>query len=233
MLRRPRTALPRRFANRLTQFFAPSTVRRAAHAACQPLEQRLLLSAWIDTVYSQTIAEGSSVNLAVHVHNTSDDGSPAPDLEIYADYGDGTGEVLGTAPDGGADLYFAHAYADDGAYTVRLTNSSAYVETDFNVEAVDVSPDMRLGGPNFASLNRTYTLELFHADPGADPLDHWNIDWGDNTSSTVPGDATTATHVYTQLCPDLTIRANAVEADTGLIGPTPPPPATRSTTESG
>jgi hypothetical protein len=59
MLQRTRPTLPHRVRNRLTQFFSPSTVHRAAQAACQPLEQRLLLSVSIDPIDSQTIAEGS------------------------------------------------------------------------------------------------------------------------------------------------------------------------------
>jgi hypothetical protein len=98
---------------------------------------------------------------------------------------------------------------------------------------VDISPDMRLGGQNFADVNRSYTLELFHDDPGDDPLDHWNIDWGDGTTSTAPGSATTATHVYTALADSRTIAASAVEKPIpASSGPTPPPPATPSITIS-
>ena len=85
-------------------------------------------------------------------------------------------------------------------------------------------PDIRLGGPNVAGKNKTYTLELFHDDPGADPLDHWNINWGDGNSSTIPGDAATANHVFTALAESRTISVSAVEADTGTIWPNPASP---------
>ncbi|EIC22966.1 PKD domain-containing protein [Thiorhodovibrio frisius] len=42
-----------------------------------------------------------------------------------------------------------------------------------------------------------YTLALAAADPGADALAFWEIDWGDGFVLTITGDQTQATHVYT------------------------------------
>jgi hypothetical protein len=167
--------------------------------------------------------------LDVHVTNTSDDpNNPAPDAQIYADYGNDDLEYLGAIPDGGGDLYLSHAWPDDGNFTVNVTAgdpSAPDAQTSFTVSVIDISPDIRLGGPNFANLNRNYSLELFHDDPGLDPLDHWNINWGDGSSTTAPGDAATATHVYTTLAASQTIQVSAVEADTGLVWPNPASPS--------
>jgi hypothetical protein len=106
-----------------------------------------------------------------------------------------------------------------------MVNSPIFstAQTSFDVQCVDISPDIRLGGPNVAAQNHAYTLELFHADVGDDPIDHWNIDWGDGVTESIPGDAA-ADHVYTQLSAARTIRVSAVEADTNLLWPNPASP---------
>lgn len=52
-----------------------------------------------------------------------------------------------------------------------------------------------------------YTLQL---NPGSKPIDHWTIDWGDGSGTTVvAGTATEATHLYADGNANYTITANA------------------------
>ena len=87
-----------------------------------------------------------------------------------------------------------------GDYQVSLSASdwegSGYGGS-LSVYAADVPPDLRLDGNDFALRNVNYTLNLFHYDPGNDPLTSWQINWGDTHSQTVSGDASSVTHRYT------------------------------------
>jgi chitodextrinase len=123
-------------------------------------------------------------------------GSVAPGGTVvsYAwDFGDGaTGEGVSVS----------HTYAQDGAYTVRLTVTDDQGLTDsevFTVTVANVAPV--LGAVSDGSLNAgaTYTVAGSFEDPGADA---WTatVTWGDGSAPeqvALSGRSFTLTHVYT------------------------------------
>ena len=81
--------------------------------------------------------------------------------------------------------------------TITATDSQGLVSSTTFTYAVDnVDPTLTISGDATVADGATYTLNLASSDPGQDTLTGWTIDWGDGDTSTVAGNATTATHVY-------------------------------------
>ena len=95
----------------------------------------------------------------------------------------------------GARLSFV---PDDGVYTLEFTASDedGATATDVAILTVsDVAPTLTVAAPPAAAEGSPYTVTLGAAG-GGEPLVSWTIDWGDGTRDVLPGDATSATHVY-------------------------------------
>ncbi|MFN4171157.1 MAG: Ig-like domain-containing protein, partial [Pseudorhodobacter sp.] len=64
------------------------------------------------------------------------------------------------------------------------------------VEVSNVAPTGTLTLPGILSAGLPVTVGFAATDPGEDTISGWRIDWGDGTVDMLPGDATTASHVY-------------------------------------
>ena len=97
------------------------------------------------------------------------------------------GRLTWTAADGPATVNFIVRVSDrEGATAVR----------SFNAHVVNVPPQVTATGNPSINAGETYVLTLRYSDPGADSVSKWLINWGDGSSSTVSGTASTANHVY-------------------------------------
>ncbi|HHX91968.1 MAG TPA: cadherin-like domain-containing protein [Paracoccus sp.] len=65
---------------------------------------------------------------------------------------------------------------------------------EVSVENVPPQGAAVLTGPAFAALETEITFSA--TDPGRDTISEWVIDWGDGTQALLPGDATSARHIY-------------------------------------
>ena len=93
-----------------------------------------------------------------------------------------------------------HIYADNGSYTVTAKVFDEYGASDtetFNVTVNNIAPYLAVSGAGTIPRDTTYTLNLSSSDPGADTINHWDIDWGDGNQQEVTGNPSTVTHVYT------------------------------------
>ena len=109
------------------------------------------------------------------------------------DWGDGTVETVNAQA---ASL--THTFADDGNRTVRVTaQDEDGIYTAQKVVAVsNQAPTLTVTGPDSVLEGDAFTLTLEADDPGSDTVGSWLIDWGDGSSVSLPGTATTADHVY-------------------------------------
>jgi hypothetical protein len=76
----------------------------------------------------------------------------------------------------------------------------------------NVAPSLSISGPSSAGMGSSYTLDLAASDPGVDTIAFWTINWGDGTTSTVDGSATSATKVF-DAAGTFTITATATDED--------------------
>lgn len=145
----------------------------------------------IDTFTGDTeVEEGSQASLKV----TASD--PDGDVLTYTwDFGDGSASVSGV------DLIsVSHTYADDGAYTVRLTVQDEHNEKTthtISLNAVNVPPDLIISGPEQVKVGEMYTLNLSATDPGSDTITGWVINWGDENIEDINGNPDFVHHTYT------------------------------------
>ena len=136
-----------------------------------------------------SIAEGGSATF-----DASGSIDPNGTIASYAwDFGDGST---------GSGVSIAHTFAQDGAYTVRVTVTDNDGLTDtatFNINVTNVAP--AIGSVPNGSLNvgATYSVNGSFTDPGADA---WTatVRWGDGSApERVPlsGRGFSLTHIYT------------------------------------
>jgi PKD repeat protein len=127
----------------------------------------------------------------------------------FIQWGDGS-----TTTVAGAATSATKTYADNGSYTITVTatdEDGSYTATRA-LTVNNVAPTLTIGGPSTRAEGATYTLTLASSDPGADTLSSWTIFWGDGTSSTVAGNATTASKIYADNG-SYTITATATDED--------------------
>lgn len=72
--------------------------------------------------------------------------------------------------------------------TIALTSDPHSLEVN------DVPPTMNLSGSTTGYQGKTYNLGLKASGPGANTIQHWNIDWGDGTAGEVGVDGVATNH---------------------------------------
>jgi VCBS repeat-containing protein len=151
----------------------------------------------------QTVNEGDTVAF---------DGSQSSDVDddsltyswLFSDGGTATGATP------------THVYGDEGVYTVTLTVDDGHggqSSSTLKVTVNDVPPTLTLGGDSSVNEGAVYTLALGASDPYGGPISSWQIQWGDGSSQTVPGNTNSVTHVYADGPNDFVISATATDAD--------------------
>lgn len=155
------------------------------------------------------IAEGATYSLQLIAT-----GSGSENIGSWeVDWGDGT--IKSYSP---GTTIVQHVYQDGAdSHTIRATASILTTKLPappaIEVQVIDVPPSVSVSGSEFAFEGSVYTLNLYHQDPGADPLIDWIIDWGDGFSTTWPGAASHATHIYSDGDSLRSIRATARNDD--------------------
>ena len=127
------------------------------------------------------------------------------------DWGDGT---IDTNTDRQASV--THTYLDgDESYEVVISASDddGSQTITHDVQVVNQPPEVAIGGEPAVNEGATYTLDLFSSDPGDDTIGSWTIDWGDGNVETIPGNPSSATHVFVEGNIDRTITARANDGD--------------------
>ncbi|RZL32534.1 MAG: tandem-95 repeat protein, partial [Rubrivivax sp.] len=166
----------------------------------------------IAAIAQQTLNEGQALSLTA---TATDIDGPGPitwsllNGPAGAAIGASSGLITWTATDGEATYAFT-IQANDGAG--GLSSAS------FNVLVHDVAPTLTASGNATAGAGQAYTLNLAASDPGQDTLTGWTINWGDGKSSSVAGNAASASHVYTAVG-SFTIKASASNEDGTFAAP--------------
>ncbi|MGN6545519.1 MAG: putative Ig domain-containing protein, partial [Aureliella sp.] len=94
-----------------------------------------------------------------------------------------------------------HRYSDGPAErnifaTARDAAGNVYLANGWQVAVADVAPELSISGAAEVEAGALYKLDLSAIDPGDDSLSGWTISWGDGAVDSLPGDATSAQHVY-------------------------------------
>ena len=144
------------------------------------------------------VSEGATVAV-------SGSGSTGSSLTYAWDLdGDGVFGEIGTAAKRGNErgmIVSFNANGLDGPSTrtvyLRVTDGGGVTNTaSATVQVNNAPPTLTLGGANTALALLPYTLTLNAADPGADTITGWVINWGDGVSQNVAGNPSSVTHTY-------------------------------------
>ncbi|HEX4792231.1 MAG TPA: fibronectin type III domain-containing protein, partial [Humisphaera sp.] len=128
--------------------------------------------------------------------------------------------------DGSADIQtlsgnpssVSHVYGR-GSTTYNITATAHQGSSTYSVSwsamASDVGPSLLVTRPASVVEGTLYTLNLAAAEPTGSitQLQHWTINWGDSTSSTVAATATTASHTYSGSPSSYTLSITATDQD--------------------
>ncbi len=147
----------------------------------------------IDAIADQTVADGSEFVLAATFNDPGEDNQT-----VTINWGDGSPtETQTLAPDAGGLIDAAHAYADDGIFTVTLTVTDEAGGTDtqtFTLTVENVTPVADAGADQNVTEGSSVTFNGSFSDPGTDTHTiSWDFGDGTTTSNTL-----TPTHVYQQ-----------------------------------
>jgi PKD repeat protein len=117
-----------------------------------------------------------------------------------------TGQFTWAAADGPVAADVTVRVQDDGLPMLAH-------ERTFSVAVTNVAPALTVSGAAATFEDLPYVLTLSaSADPGQDTRSAWQINWGDGTVDTLPGNATQATHVY-DVSGTYTIGVSATDED--------------------
>jgi hypothetical protein len=99
-------------------------------------------------------------------------------------------------------------------FTLRVTDQAGASGTRVVTLQVDnLPPQLTVSGASRVVVGQPYTLRLHYADPGADAVTTWIIDWGDGTSSSVAGTQSSASHVFVKPADSRLVTARAQDDD--------------------
>jgi hypothetical protein len=103
-------------------------------------------------------------------------------------------------PADGTTITFTPTSAGQYVFRHLATDLAGNVgSADVTVTVDDVPPTIDITGPTNGTATESLTITFQASDPGDEPIHGWHIAWGDGTTDDLPGDATQATHTYTQL----------------------------------
>jgi hypothetical protein len=89
--------------------------------------------------------------------------------------------------------------AQAGTYTISMrvttTDGAFYAYTTLVIDTAP--PTITLNTSSPANVGTPYSVSFSATFPGDEVTSGWSISWGDHTTTTLPSDATTATHTYT------------------------------------
>src|SRR5207244_211070 len=135
------------------------------------------------------------------------------------DWGDNTTSAGTVVEQNGAGtVSSSHVYAEEGLYYVVVTvtdnGNASSLPAKFSVSVTDAPPTLTISGPSTVDVNALYTLGL-SSTVSPDPVSGWTITWGDGSTSSVGGSASSASHTYT-VASKYTITATGTTDDGAL-----------------
>ena len=141
---------------------------------------------------------------------------------VMIDWGDGNTQTLSSLTLTNA-LTVSHLYGNGNAtgslYAIAVTSvSDQYTTytTSLPSESITVhnaAPLVTIAGDSVVNQGLPYTLTLSGTEDDADPIASWRIFWGDNTSLTLTGNPSNATHSYATGAINPTITATASNSE--------------------
>jgi hypothetical protein len=99
-------------------------------------------------------------------------------------------------------LGLTHAGTYPIGMQVFTTTGAFYAFTTLVIDATRPVIDVNTGAGGSANVGEPYTIGFSPTFPGDEQPTGFVVNWGDGTSTTLPSDATTATHVYTKVGTD-------------------------------
>jgi hypothetical protein len=149
------------------------------------------------TITVGTIAPATpSVNQAVTVPLTyGTTGSPI--TRVTVNWGDGT-----TSSVPGQPAVVTHTYSQPGTFGVQITGTDAFgdpANTGTSITVTSSRPTVTITPPSAPKANVAASFTIAAAVPAGSTASIASvaISWGDGTSTTVPGNITSASHTYT------------------------------------
>ena len=153
---------------------------------------------------------------------TVGEGDMAINTGIFSDPGGDTVTLsasIGTVTDNGDGTWSWSFDTTDGPddsqpVTITATDSDgAETLVTFDLLVNNVAPLLVISGDLEVAADTVYHLSLSSIDPGDDTISQWTIDWGDGTTSAVPGYLFEAEHVFEEGPNTYTITASAIDED--------------------
>ena len=124
--------------------------------------------------------------------------TPTIDWATIAGWGLNDGDV------GGKDYTIGLQVVDD---------LGATHETTTLVSIHNVAPTLSVTGAGVVDAGVPYTLNLSANDPGNDTITSWTINWGDGAIEIIPGNPSSATHIYSNAGFTYNILVSATDED--------------------
>jgi uncharacterized delta-60 repeat protein len=167
-----------------------------------------------------TVAEGATLKL--HGFTTADalPGRPLTlewDLDGDGIYGE-TGSTAQRGDEAGADPTLdARGLDGPSTYLVhfRISDGTGYSSSDSaEVSVTNVAPVLNVSGSASTVTEGTpFELSFSATDPGPDDISSWVVNWGDGSTQSFSGGASSATHSYPSGYGSYGIRVSAVDED--------------------